>query len=69
MVSLAQRRLSTPARELRRHTTAVTGSQRLIDGRELELSQERLSAPLEGALSALWLALVLLAAGLLAVRL
>ncbi|MBV8734553.1 MAG: hypothetical protein JO321_05695 [Solirubrobacterales bacterium] len=69
LLSLAQRRLSTPARELRRHTVAVSGSQRLIDGRELELTEERLSAPLEGALSALWLALVLLAAGLLALRL
>lgn len=68
LLSLAQRRLSTPTRELRRHTVAVSGSQQLMDGRELDLTQERLSAPLEGALSALWLALVLLAAGLLAVR-
>jgi hypothetical protein len=69
LFSLAQRRLSTPARQLRRHTEEVTGSQRLIDGRRLELTAERLSAPLEGALSSLWLALVLLAAGLLVLRL
>jgi hypothetical protein len=69
LLSLAQRRLSTPVRELRRRTIAVSGSQRLADGRELELTAERLSAPLEGALSALWLALVLLAAALLVLRL
>jgi hypothetical protein len=33
------------------------------------LDRARLAAPLEGALNALWLALVLLAAGLVAVRL
>lgn len=69
LLSVAQRRLSTPARQLRRRTTSVAGTQRLTDGRELEITQERLSAPLEGALSALALALVLLAAGLLALRL
>jgi hypothetical protein len=47
----------------------VSGSQRLLDGQRIELTAERLSAPLEGALSALWLALVLLAAGLLVLRL
>lgn len=69
LLSVAQRRLSTPARELRRRTTDVSGSQRLADGREVELTAQRLSAPLEGALSALSLALVLLAVGLLIVRL
>jgi hypothetical protein len=69
MLSVAQRRLSTPARELRRETAAVTGTQSLRDGGERALSAESLAAPLEGALSALWLALVLLAAGLVVVRL
>jgi hypothetical protein len=69
LVSLAQRRLSTPVRELRRRTDSVHGEQRLSDGRVIELSRGRLAAPLEGALSALWLALVLLAIGLVAVRL
>ena len=69
LLSVAQRRLSTPARELRRHTIALAGEQRLDDGQVVELSKARLSAPLEGALSALWLAIVLLAAGLIAVRL
>ena len=69
LVSVAQRRLSTPARELRRRTASVVGEQRLTDGRVVELTKERISEPLEGALSMLWIALILLAAGLLAVRL
>jgi len=69
LLSTAQRRLSTPVRLLRRGTAEVFGEQRLSDGTALELTSARLSAPLEGALSALWLALVLLAAGLVAVRL
>jgi hypothetical protein len=69
LLSVAQRRLSTPVRQLRRHTTDVVGEQRLDDGRVLELSRAAVGEPLEGALSALWLALVLLAAGLVAVRL
>ncbi|HWF36098.1 MAG TPA: hypothetical protein VG295_12015, partial [Solirubrobacteraceae bacterium] len=69
LLSAAQRRLSTPVRELRRRTAEVTGEQRLTDGTELALTKARLAAPLEGALSALSLAVVLLAAGLVAVRL
>jgi hypothetical protein len=68
LLSAAQRRLSTPVRELRRRTDTVHGEQRLTDGRVLELSKQQLAAPLEGALSAMWLALVLLAVGLVAVR-
>lgn len=69
LLSTAQRRLSTPARALRRNTAEVTGEQRLTDGQVMKLTRLQLSAPLEGALSALWLALALLAAGLVAVRL
>jgi hypothetical protein len=69
LLSVAQRRLSTPARELRRRTASVAGEQRLIDGRVVEITRERLSEPLEGALSTLWIALVLLAVGLVAIRL
>jgi hypothetical protein len=68
LLSAAQRRLSTPARELRRDTIEVRGEQRLADGRVVELTSGRLAAPLEGALSALWVALVLLAVGLVLVR-
>jgi hypothetical protein len=69
LLSIAQRRLSTPVRVLRRRTAEVVGEQRLTDGSTFELTPARLSAPLEGALSALWLALVLLAAGLVVMRL
>jgi hypothetical protein len=68
-LSVAQRRLSTPARTLRRQTVAVSGTQRLTDGREVALTKTSLADPLEGSLSALWLALVLLAAGLVALKL
>lgn len=69
LLSVAQRQLSTPVRRLRRNTTEVTGQQRLRDGSVIELTRAGLSDPLEGALRALWLALVLLAIGLVAVRL
>jgi len=68
LLSAAQRQLSTPVRRLRRQTTDLTGQQHLRDGSTIELTRAGLSAPLEGALRMLWLAVVLLAAGLLAVR-
>ncbi len=67
--SVVQRRLSTPARELRRRTVSVIGRQVLRNGQVLELDAERVLAPLEGALSALWIAMVVLAAALVAGRL
>ncbi len=69
LVSVAQRELSTPVRRLRRATTEITGQQHLQDGTVIELTRAGLSAPLEAALRALWLAMVLLAVGLVAVRL
>ncbi len=69
LVSMAQRRLSTPARALRRDTAEVTGEQRMADGEVVPLDEVGLAAPLEGALSLLWVAMVLLAAGMVAVRL
>jgi hypothetical protein len=68
-LSVAQRRLSTPVRELRRRTISVSGEQRLADGAVVELNAERLAAPLDGALRALSLAVVALAAGLVVLRL
>ncbi len=67
-LSVAQRRLSTPARRLRRKTVSVGGSQRLSDGSVIELSRERLAEPLEGTLRVLALALVVLATGLVIAR-
>jgi hypothetical protein len=68
-LSVAQRRLSTPVRTLRRKTASVTGTHTLADGSTFELSPARLAEPLDAALRALALALVLLAAGVVAVRL
>jgi hypothetical protein len=68
VLSLAQRRLSTPVRELRRRTVSVSGEQRLADGTTVELTAARLAAPLDGALRALWFGLVLLATGLVVLR-
>ncbi|QEC49858.1 hypothetical protein FSW04_21335 [Baekduia soli] len=69
LLSLAQRRLSTPVRELRRRTVSVSGRQVLADGRAIELDAARLAAPLDGALRACACGLVVLAAGLVAARL
>jgi hypothetical protein len=69
MLSVAQRRLSTPARELRRRTISVSGRQELADGSVVELDAARLAAPLDAALGACALALVLLATGLVVARL
>src|SRR5829696_1798564 len=68
-LSLAQRRLSTPARELRRRTISVQGAQRLADGTTRELTAERLSAPLDGALKVISASVVLLAVAAVAIRL
>jgi hypothetical protein len=68
LLSVAQRRLSTPVRELRRRTAEVHGEQKLTDGQVVQLNRNRLAAPIEGALSVMWLALVLLAVGLVVVR-
>jgi hypothetical protein len=69
MLSVAQRRMSTPVRELRRRTVSVTGRQELADGTTIELDAARLAKPLDGALRACALALVLLASGLVIARL
>ncbi len=67
-MSVGQRRLSTPARQLRRRTAAVAGQQRLDDGRVIELDAARLAAPLERALAACAAAMVLLAVGMVLAR-
>jgi hypothetical protein len=68
-LSLAQRRLSSAARELRRRTIAVEGVRRLTDGSSEPLTLPWLLGPLDGALATLSLTVVLLAAALLAARL
>jgi hypothetical protein len=69
LLSVAQRRLSTPVRELRRRTGEVQGTQRLTSGETRPIDAETIATPLEGALRALWLALVILAIGAVAARL
>jgi hypothetical protein len=68
-MSVAQRRLSSPARELRRRTRAVRGVRILRDGGTEELTVSGLLAPLDGALAALSLAVVVTACAVVAARL
>ncbi len=69
VLSVAQRRLSSPARELRRRTRSVTGVLERSDGSDEQLSVARLLAPLDGALAALSLGVVVTACALVASRL
>jgi hypothetical protein len=68
-MSVAQRRLSSPARELRRRTRSISGLRTLPDGGVEELSLGGLLAPLDGALAALSLAVVVTACALVIARL
>jgi hypothetical protein len=68
-LSVVQRRLSSPVRELRRRTVSVSGEQRLRDGRVIPLDARALAAPLDGALAACALAVTLLALALVVLRL
>jgi hypothetical protein len=68
-LSAAQRRLSTPARYLRRRTVRVDGSMTLADGTSAPVGPETLLEPLEGALRAMSWGLILLAASLAVARL
>jgi hypothetical protein len=67
-LSAAQRRLSTPARMLRRRAPRVEGSITL-GGRTMPITTETLIQPLEGALRATSWATILLAAALAVARL
>jgi hypothetical protein len=69
LLLVAQRTLSTPVRELRRRTVSITGEQRLTDGSIVPLDAARLAAPLERALQACAVGMVLLATGLVLARL
>lgn len=68
-LSLAQRRLSTSARRLRRDVVAVTGTLELADGARVQLDRAALVRPAEAALRLLAIATVVLAATLLVLRL
>ena len=67
-LSLAQRRLSTPARALRRRTEHVEGTVTLASGEVLIVDRRYLLGPLEGALRALSWSTVLFAPALAVAR-
>jgi len=67
-LSIAQRRLSTPARALRRHVEEVKGTVRLANGQVVAIDRRYLLAPLEGALRALSWSTVLFATALAVAR-
>jgi hypothetical protein len=67
-LSFAQRRLSTPARLLRRRVRAVEGALFMADGGIRPLDREALLAPLEDTLRILSWAVVLLAGAMIATR-
>ena len=69
VLSVAQRRLSSPARELRRRTRSVSGVRVRADGGSEEITIQTLLAPLDGALASLSLAVVVCACALVAARL
>jgi len=68
-LSAAQRRLSTPARNIRRRAQRVEGNITFADGRTVPITTEALLQPLERALRATSWAIMLLAAALAVARL
>jgi hypothetical protein len=68
-LSVAQRRLSSAARELRRRTASVTGTRTRSDGSSEPITLALMLGPLDGALAALSATTVLLAVALLLARL
>jgi hypothetical protein len=64
-LSFAQRRLSTPARALRRRATTVNGLITLSDGTHQTLDRTTLLAPLEAALKTLSITMPILAVALI----
>lgn len=68
-LSYAQRRLSTPARMLRRRTASVRGSITMTDGTARTIDRDSLLRPLEQSLHALAWAAVLVATALAVTRL
>ena len=68
LVSLAQRRLSTPVRRIRRKAADVRGSVRYRDGTVEPIDAARLISAPESALRLLWLALAAISIGTLLAR-
>ena len=68
LLSHAQRRLSTPVRLVRRRTRQVSGHIELIDGSEIPITAETITAESERALRALSAAIVCMALALVLLR-
>lgn len=68
LLSLAQRRLSTRARAIRRRATAVSGEIVFADGSRETIDRSSLIAAPEGALRLLWLAVLAVALAALVAR-
>jgi hypothetical protein len=68
-LSYAQRALSTPARDIRRRVSSVSGTVTFSSGRVVELSADVLMRPLESALRGASWAIMLFAAALAVARL
>ncbi len=68
LLSLAQRRLSTPVRRIRRKAEQVSGSVRYRDGTVEEIDAARLIEAPESALRLLWLAIAAISIGTLLAR-
>ena len=68
LLSLAQRRLSTPVRRIRRKAEQVTGSVRYRDGTAEEIDAALLIAAPEAALRLIWLAIAAISIGTLLAR-
>jgi len=68
LLSLAQRRLSTPVRRVRRNAVDVVGEIRYRDGTTEPLDRQRLIAAPEAGLRLLWLAMLALSIGVLVAR-
>jgi demethylmenaquinone methyltransferase/2-methoxy-6-polyprenyl-1,4-benzoquinol methylase len=68
LLSLAQRRLSTRARSIRRRTVSVSGEIVYADGSKESIDARSLIGAAEGALSILWLAIFAVSLGVLLAR-
>jgi len=68
LLSLSQRRLSTPVRRIRRKAVEVRGEVRYADGSTDTLDASRLISAPEAALRLLWLAMVAISIGALVAR-
>jgi len=68
LLSLAQRRLSTPVRRVRRKAVDVLGEIRYRDGSAERLDRQALIAAPEAGLQLLWLAMLALSIGALVAR-